>query len=87
MGRLTALVELFLADPKAVLSGDRTHDSCALCGRRLTDSVSLLRGYGPDCSKNVVYLFRIFGRIEPEEHGPSETPVTVRPETRDDLSS
>jgi hypothetical protein len=56
--RLTQVVADFLADPMASLS--RSNERCCLCRRKLTDGTSVLRGYGPECSKKIGALLDFF---------------------------
>ena len=61
--RLVQVVGGFLADPAARLA--RSNDRCCLCRRKLTDRTSLVRGYGPECSKKIVTFL---GYISSEPH-------------------
>jgi Family of unknown function (DUF6011) len=56
--RIAEVVDDFLADPMASLS--RSNDHCCLCRRKLTDGTSVLRGYGPECSKKIGTLLGLF---------------------------
>jgi Family of unknown function (DUF6011) len=56
--RIAEVVADFLADPMASLS--RSNDRCCLCRRKLTDGTSVLRGYGPECSKKIGTLLGLF---------------------------
>jgi len=61
--RIDEVVADFLADPMASLS--RSNDRCCLCRRKLTDGTSVLRGYGPECSKKIRTLLGFFtGEID-----------------------
>lgn len=53
---MTALgtMEDYLRDPRAVLA--RSHDNCCCCGRGLTDELSMSRGIGPECIKNIGFM-------------------------------
>jgi hypothetical protein len=52
--RAVAVMEDFLADRRAVFA--RSHDSCCVCGRTLTDEQSRSRGIGPECIKTVDFF-------------------------------
>jgi hypothetical protein len=49
VARVLATLRAFVEDPRALLA--RSHDSCCICGRLLTDGVSMARGIGPECVK------------------------------------
>jgi hypothetical protein len=56
--RIAEVVADFLAGPMASLS--RSKNRCCLCRRNLTDGTSVLRGYGPECSKKIRTLLGFF---------------------------
>jgi hypothetical protein len=49
VARVLSTLRAFVEDPRALLA--RSHDSCCICGRLLTDGVSMARGIGPECVK------------------------------------
>jgi hypothetical protein len=56
--RIAEVVADFVADP--IVSLSRSNDRCSLCRRKLTDGTSVLRGYGPECSKKIRTLLGFF---------------------------
>jgi hypothetical protein len=52
--RAVAVMDDFLDDRRAVFA--RSHDSCCVCGRHLTDEQSRSRGIGPECIKTVDFF-------------------------------
>jgi Family of unknown function (DUF6011) len=49
--RIAEVVADFQANP--IASPSRSYDRCCLCRCKLTDGTSMLRGYGPECSKKI----------------------------------
>jgi hypothetical protein len=64
MARLVEIVRDLQDDPEGVLASDVHCGHCRMCGRKLTDGHSMLRGYGPECSKKAAYLIELFQRVE-----------------------
>jgi hypothetical protein len=65
--RMAGVMREFLDDSRAVLA--RSRDSCAICGRPLTDGLSMARGIGPECIRWAGALWFVVegaGPIQPE---------------------
>ncbi|MGI6417258.1 MAG: DUF6011 domain-containing protein [Thermoguttaceae bacterium] len=52
--RLVQTIAAYLSDPKSTLANPS--ENCNLCGRALTDDVSRLRGFGPECVRAIGML-------------------------------
>jgi Family of unknown function (DUF6011) len=65
--RVLSTIRNFLDDRRGVLA--RSHDHCCICGRALTDGMSMARGIGPECIKWVgrVAFLGGPGLVLPEE--------------------
>lgn len=66
--RLEAFGPVVIAEiagnPDAVIEGAKISGHCAVCGRALTDPVSLSRGIGPECFEDSVLVVRDLPFVE-----------------------
>ncbi len=53
-GELVRTIDAYLADPEGTLTNPSSN--CNVCGRALTDDVSRLRGFGPECVRKIGML-------------------------------